>query len=55
MLRVMPYGAVLKSGDTCIVHQDVEPAAFLEDLRRHSPPIFFAAHIKAQIAGAITE
>ena len=55
MLRVMPHGAVLKSGDTRIVHQDVQPAALLQDLRRHSQPIFFPPHIKAQIAGAITE
>ncbi|MNH41835.1 hypothetical protein D3C79_1034070 [compost metagenome] len=55
VLRVMPHGAVLKSGNACIVHQHVQSAALLQDERRHSQPVFLASHIKAQIAGAITE
>ncbi|MNP01201.1 hypothetical protein D3C76_930060 [compost metagenome] len=54
MLRVVLHGALLKSGNARVVHQNVQAAALFQDLRRHSLPVLFAPHIKAQITSTIT-
>ncbi|MNN50044.1 hypothetical protein D3C81_1646090 [compost metagenome] len=55
MLRVMPHGTLLKPGNAGVVHKDVQPAAFLQNLRGHALPVLFAPYIETQIAGAVTE
>jgi hypothetical protein len=55
MLRVVPHGTLLESGNGGVVYENVQPAPFLQNLRRHALPIFFAPYIQTQIAGAVTE
>ncbi|EGH70508.1 hypothetical protein PSYAR_08116 [Pseudomonas syringae pv. aceris str. M302273] len=55
MLWVVLDSALLKPGNARVVDQYIEAAVRFYDMRCHSLPIFFAAHIKMQITGTISQ